>query len=274
MNSQIQIVRSFIDSKIIEITDLKNIKNLHRYVRVFINNAPLGLTRDPMSMYNDLREARFRGEIEKSVSFCMNYSQKEFHVYTEGGRTTRPYLTVTNNELNFKPEMVKQVKTWSEFMTKFPKVIEFLDKDEEQNMMLALYSSDIEKARKIMDLPLVTNTKELDKINRVNRYDNNVYSRYTHCEIHPSMCLGVISSNIPFPDHNQSPRGIFQYNQARQAMGLYISDYRHRTDISYILYHPQLPLVASRASKYTGSHIFPSGENAIVAIASYTGLND
>jgi len=85
------------------------------------------------------------------------------------------------------------------------------------------------------------------------------------------MLLGVISSNIPFPDHNQSPRGIFQYNQARQAMGLYISDYRERTDISYILYHPQLPLVTSRASKYTGTSVFPAGENVIVAIASYLG---
>ena len=25
---------------------------------------------------------------------------------------------------------------------------------------------------------------------------------YTHCEIHPSMILGVCASIIPFPDHN------------------------------------------------------------------------
>ena len=29
---------------------------------------------------------------------------------------------------------------------------------------------------------------------------------FTHCEIHPSMILGVCASIIPFPDHNQSPR--------------------------------------------------------------------
>jgi hypothetical protein len=27
--------------------------------------------------------------------------------------------------------------------------------------------------------------------------------RYTHCEIHPSMILGICGSIIPFPDHNQ-----------------------------------------------------------------------
>jgi len=33
---------------------------------------------------------------------------------------------------------------------------------------------------------------------------------YTHCEIHPSMILGVCASIIPFPDHNQSPRNTYQ----------------------------------------------------------------
>jgi len=32
---------------------------------------------------------------------------------------------------------------------------------------------------------------------------------YTHCEIHPSMILGVCASIIPFPDHNQSPRNTY-----------------------------------------------------------------
>jgi DNA-directed RNA polymerase II subunit RPB2 len=37
------------------------------------------------------------------------------------------------------------------------------------------------------------------------------YSKsYTHCEIHPSMILGICASIIPFPDHNQSPRNTYQ----------------------------------------------------------------
>ena len=33
--------------------------------------------------------------------------------------------------------------------------------------------------------------------------DNGYCQSYTHCEIHPSMILGVCASIIPFPDHNQ-----------------------------------------------------------------------
>jgi DNA-directed RNA polymerase II subunit RPB2 len=40
--------------------------------------------------------------------------------------------------------------------------------------------------------------------------NKNYCSTYTHCEIHPAMILGVSASIIPFPDHNQSPRNVYQ----------------------------------------------------------------
>lgn len=59
----------------------------------------------------------------------------------------------------------------------------------------------------------------------------------------------------------------------RQAMGVYISNYRDRLDISYILYKPQRPLILTRTSKFMYADMLPSGENVVVAIACYTGYN-
>jgi hypothetical protein len=107
----------------------------------------------------------------------------------------------------------------------------------------------------------------------INRYNENFHLKYTHCEFHPSILLGEIAVNIPYCDSNQGPRNIFQYSQGRQAMGIYATNYRDRTDISYILYHPQKPVVTTRGGKYVNTEILPPGENACVGIATYTGYN-
>ena len=44
-------------------------------------------------------------------------------------------------------------------------------------------------------------------------------STYSHCEIHPSMILGVCASIIPFPDHNQVGRAIAGSRFSREMFG-------------------------------------------------------
>ena len=270
MNAQIPIIERFLAGKITTLEAIDR-RRLHSYVKVFLNNNWIGSTNNIIKIHEDLREMRFRGELDKMVSLVFGYKTREYHIYTEGGRMLRPFLTVTNNQLNFKPEMLDKVKTWDEMLIKFPRVIEYIDKEEEISMMLATFPHYVENAHGIMTRKPLDSARKIDELNRTNRYDGSVYPRYTHCEIHPSMILGLITSNIPYVNHNPSTRGVFQYNQSRQAMGLYSSDWHERTDNSYILYHPQVPIIAPRASKYTGTHIFPSGENCIVAIMSYTG---
>ena len=83
-----------------------------------------------------------------------------------------------------------------------------------------------------------------------------------------------MGSMIPFPDHSQSPRNCYQAAMGKQAISMYALSHLVRTDtITHVLTYPQKPLVTTRAAEMMGFNAMPSGINAIVAVACYTGFN-
>lgn len=238
-----------------------------------------------MRLYNDMYQMKLTGYFDPEVfSPVIDHDEFEIRVYCDSGRLYRPVLRVgDNNNVLLRKEHVNNVslnKThtnkitdWDEFVARHNTLIEYIDMELQPYCMLI---DKVKKANQMMEKMKASRSFKFtghSETDAINRYNENFHLKYTHCEFHPSILLGEIAVNIPYCDSNQGPRNIFQYSQGRQAMGIYATNYRDRTDISYILYHPQKPVVTTRGGKYVNTEVLPPGENACVGIATYTGYN-
>uniref|UniRef100_A0A7N6BN88 DNA-directed RNA polymerase subunit beta n=1 Tax=Anabas testudineus TaxID=64144 RepID=A0A7N6BN88_ANATE len=96
----------------------------------------------------------------------------------------------------------------------------------------------------------------------------------THQELFPHSMLSVVANFIPYSDHNQSPRNMYQCQMGKQTMGFPLHSFMDRSDNKlYRLQTPQSPLVRPYMYDHYNLDNYPSGTNAIVAVISYTGYD-
>ncbi len=243
-------------------------------VKVFVNGDWYGQSLDPHFLTSRLRAMRRNGAINIYTSISWHIYKNEIHIWTDSGRLCRPLYVVKDNKIAITDDIVREMKTknltWKDLLSrpiqnrgnKVPQgcadyddsdtIIEYLDVEEIDTCMVAMTIHNLE----------------------INSPKNDSFYRYTHCEIHPSMMLGVLTANIPYAEHNPAPRNMFQAAQCKQAMGIYTTAFKKRMDtLAYILHYPQKSLVNTMNSKYLHSEDIPAGQTAIVAIACYMGYN-
>ncbi|TNN33626.1 DNA-directed RNA polymerase I subunit RPA2 [Liparis tanakae] len=91
----------------------------------------------------------------------------------------------------------------------------------------------------------------------------------THQELFPHSMLSVVANFIPYSDHNQSPRNMYQCQMSKQTMGFPLHSFMDRSDNKlYRLQTPQTPLVRPYMYDHYNLDNYPSGTNAIVAIVN------
>jgi DNA-directed RNA polymerase II subunit RPB2 len=237
------------------------VAQLHKNTRVFLNGAWIGTlaAANVASTVVALRKAKRAGVIHIHTGIVWKPAHKELWITTEAGRLLRPvYIAAALRDIAadttgaLRAE-VDAVADWNRLLLwESPagnQLIEYIDAGETEGALIAMIVEDLFK-------------------------EGTNDTAYTHAEIHPSTALGTLASNIPFPDHNQSPRNAYQCAMGKQAMGVYALNYRERFDtMAHVLSYLDKPFVSPFMSKFYGAQSMPSGQNIIVAIMTYSGYN-
>lgn len=162
-------------------------------VHVYINGDCLGFTTQPWVIRDTLVAKKRTGVIPPSTSIVWDIKSVEIRISTEAGRLSRPLYVVENGACKINSAQINIDDAAHMKFTDFiapDGYVEFLDVAEVDAAMIAMFPADIK-------------------------------ARHTHCELHPSLMNGVLAANIPFSDHNQSPRNCYQclweYSPVRMA---------------------------------------------------------
>ncbi|KAL6575921.1 DNA-directed RNA polymerase III subunit 2 [Orobanche hederae] len=212
---------------------------------IIFNGLILGKHRRPQRSANAMRKLRRAGKIGEFVSIFVNEKQRCVYIASDGGRVCRPLVIADKGVSRIKEHHMKELKVGIRTFDSFLKegLLEYLDVNEENNSLIALY-------------------------------EENAKEGTTHIEIEPFTILGVVAGLIPYPHHNQSPRNTYQCAMGKQAMGNIAYNQLSRMDtLMYLLVYPQRPLLTTRTIELVNYDKLGAGQNATVAVMSYSGYD-
>ncbi len=212
-------------------------------IDVFLNGRFIGSVKDAKEFVQKVREKRRAGEFPTQMSVRNDTGFQIVSISTEPGRVLRPLIIAENGSSRFKHEHQIQIEQgdlkWNDLLK--TGIIEYLDAAEEENALVSLYEEELTPEK-------------------------------THLEIDQMDLLGVVTSLVPYGNHDQSSRLNRGSKTQKQSLGLYAANYLCRldTDVS-ILQYPQKPLV--RSFMYDTLNTYPAGQNLVVAVMTYEGYN-
>lgn len=227
-------IKSILDVKISEYAKL---------VPIFLNGIIIGFSKFPEKTLKMMRKLRYDGLLEKEVSISYDTIDREIRIFCDEGRFIRPVLSVTGKDLNISAMNEKEDEyDWLDLVSKG--YIQYIDPAEAEWSVISMYPGVLKEQK----------------------------SHF--CEIHPCVILGMMASIIPWPDHSQSPRNCYQCSMGKQAIGIPVYSYNHRTDtLLRILHYSQRPIIFTKPSELLGFNRMVSGINNIVAITPWQGFN-
>jgi DNA-directed RNA polymerase beta subunit len=192
-----------------------SLAQISEQTKIFLNGEWIGMSDNPFDLFKELKTLKQNGVIVRTNGLTHDIQKGEIKIYTDSGRLYRPLIRVVNNEIMLtnkqitdivKDPKLKNFNKWEALIDKYPQAIDYVDMEEQFFNLVADHKDKVIEMKKREK----TNYKDSNEPN-VNRYDDSLILKYTHCEFHPTMIVGIIAATIPFANHNPGQRNMFQY---------------------------------------------------------------
>ena len=264
---------------------------------IYVNAGIVGFTNIPIRLTRLCKLLKHTGWLPPTTSVSFNIRTKRVQVYMDEGRPVRPLIVLKNavaagagaaaknnnasiNQQQRVPyKRLAELPNWRHLlMGTHPArmetqltVSEFRDPlSDLENATIEMYEKDL--AQHVAPIEYI-DPYEQNEIYVAN-FPEQIIPETTHIEIHPSTILGVVNGQIPFANHNQSPRNQLGSAQSKQALSMYATNWQNRYDNNaHILCYGEAPLTRTLYQDYFGEGKLPYGQNIVLALCCYTGYN-
>lgn len=248
------------------------------FVPVFVNNGFFGYTAKPKLLDETLKVMKRAGCLPYSVSVTFSIRERKVQIFLDGGRVLRPLIWLDKTK-TMPVDKLKSLKTWRDLiMGTHPErqaaqldAIDFFDPfASDPSKQLEKYAEDLQRYTGAIEYVDPYEHNETYIAN----FPEYITPETTHVEVHPSTIMSIMTSVIPYPNHNQSPRNQLSCSQSKQGLSLYASNWQNRFDnTAHVLCYGEAPLIRTLYSNYLGEGKMPYGSNIILAIACWSGYN-
>jgi DNA-directed RNA polymerase II subunit RPB2 len=249
------------------------------FVPFYLNGGMFGYTAKPYLLTDVLKAFKRAGCLPYSVSITFSIRDRCVYLYMDEGRPLRPLIWLDHSKSDpIQINKIQTYPTWRDLVMGNLAVRKqanldtttFFDPLAEKNMRLEDYLEAL--------MPHTGCIEYIDPYEQNEIYIANnpfyINKETTHIEVHPSTIMSMMTSLIPFAQHNQSPRNQLSCSQSKQGVSVYATNWRNRFDnMAHVLCYGEMPITRTLYNNYLGEGKMAYGMNCVLAIACWSGYN-
>jgi DNA-directed RNA polymerase II subunit RPB2 len=227
---------------------------------------------------NVIKLLKWTGCLPVTTSIGFSVRERRVFLFLDEGRPVRPLIHL-GKDGRIPLEVIAPAKTWKELVMGRYKPTEgrtlssndFFDPLQgRENPSLEAYTEELGPYIGVIEYVDPYEANE----SFVASFPEHIQKDSSHMEIHPSTIFGLMTSVIPFANHNQSPRNQLSCSQSKQGVSVYATNYASRFDNQvHVLCYGEAPIVRTLYYDYVANGQMGYGQNLVLAMGCFSGYN-